>query len=40
MMGDYAMYLGIFLVIIGVHDVVVYYIRKNKHGIDDGMDKK
>ena len=39
-MSDYVMYFGIFLVIIGVHDVAVYYIRKNKHGIDDGMNKK
>lgn len=40
MFQDYMMYVGIFLVIIGVHDYVIYRIRKDKHGMDDRIDKK
>ena len=40
MFQDYALYVGIFLVIIGVHDMVVYLIRKHKHGMDDRIDKE
>ena len=39
MFQDYAMYVGIFLIIIGSHDMIVYLIRKYKHGMDDRIDK-
>lgn len=37
---DYVMYFGIFLIVIAVHDLAIYYIRKYKHGMDDSIDNK